>query len=143
MATETTTLVQTLSTLSLHSAAGGPPRDEKEKEQKAPARDEEPYRYAALLPVFNNDQYPPLEPFDHVDPGFRALKHANPRSFLDGATDIVELTPNLGTEVHGVNLAKLTSDERDQLALEVSQYSLRSVSHVSATWRAEAHCLSE
>jgi len=124
MATETTTLVQTLSTLSLKTTAGGPPGDEKEKEQKAPARDEEPYRYAALLPVFNNDQYPPLEPFDHVDPGFRALKHANPRSFLDGATDLVELTPNLGTEVHGVNLAKLTSDERDQLALEVARRGL-------------------
>ena len=61
-----------------------------------------------------------LEPFDHVDPGSRALNHPNPRSFLDGATKIDELTPSLGTEVHGVSLANLNSDERDQLALEVN-----------------------
>ncbi|THH04750.1 hypothetical protein EW145_g5291 [Phellinidium pouzarii] len=83
---------------------------------------EEPYRYAALLPVFSNDRYPPLEPFQHVDPGHRALAHPNPRSFLDSATSVVELTPNLGTEVHGLNLASLTSDERDQVALEVANF---------------------
>lgn len=121
MATETATLIQTLTTLTLRSSTGGPAKEEKEKEQKSGlVRDEEPYRYAALLPVFNNDRYPPLEPFDHVDPGSRALNHPNPRSFLDGATKIDELTPSLGTEVHGVSLANLNSDERDQLALEVN-----------------------
>ena len=85
------------------------------------AQDQEPYRYAALLPVFNNVRYPPLEPFEHVDPGFRALQHPNPRSFLDNATNTFHLTPYLGTEVHGVSLANLTNDERDQLALEASR----------------------
>lgn len=77
------------------------------------------YRYASLLPHFSDTHYPPLLPFDHVDPGFRALSHSNPRSFLDIATEVSLLTPNLGTEVHGVNLATLSNDERDQLALEV------------------------
>ncbi|KAG6888762.1 hypothetical protein C0992_007553 [Termitomyces sp. T32_za158] len=81
-------------------------------------KEEEPYRYAHLLPYFSQDHYPPLTPFEHVDPGHRALSHPNPRSFLDNAT-VVELTPNLGNEVHGVNLATLSDDERDQLALEV------------------------
>ncbi|KAG6866880.1 hypothetical protein C0991_008817 [Blastosporella zonata] len=81
-------------------------------------KEEEPYRYAHLLPHFSHDHYLPLTPFEHVDPGHRALSHPNPRSFLDNAT-VVELTPNLGNEVHGVNLAELANEGRDQLALEV------------------------
>ena len=41
-------------------------------------------------------------------------------SFLHSASSVTELTPNLGTEVRGVNLAALTNDERDQVALEVN-----------------------
>ncbi|KAG1757260.1 TauD-domain-containing protein [Suillus lakei] len=108
---ETVTEVsQPLSTLNLR---GG------HKEQKT-----EPYSYAHLLPHFSPEQYPPLTPFKHEDPGFRALKHTDPRAFLKNATNVVELTPNLGTEVHGVNLATLDSDGRDQLALEVARRGL-------------------
>jgi len=85
----------------------------------------EDYRYANLLPVFPQDEhYPPLTPFDHVDPGSRALTHSNPRAFLDNATSIVQITPHLGEEVRGVNLATLDSDGRDQLALEVARRGL-------------------
>lgn len=87
-----------------------------EEQKKA---EEEPYRYAHLLPFFSTDKYPPLEPFTHVDPGSRALSHSNPRAFLDKATRVIELTPHLGTDVHGINLAELDSNGRDQLALEV------------------------
>ncbi|KAJ7221640.1 TauD-domain-containing protein [Mycena pura] len=82
------------------------------------------YPYKHLLPeVFPtaDGELPRLEDFEHVDPGHRALKHANPRSFLAGATRIFHLTPAIGTEVHGVSLAKLSFDERDQLALEVAR----------------------
>jgi len=85
---------------------------------------QEPYRYSHLLPHFSQDHYPPLTPFDHVDPGHRALTHPNPRSFLDSATSVVELTPNLGSEVQGINLAELSSSDRDQLALEVARRGL-------------------
>ncbi len=78
----------------------------------------EVYKYEHLRPVFIQNTYPPLTPFEHVDPGFRALKHASPRAFLDSATSVVELTPNLGTEVHGIDLASLDSNARDELALE-------------------------
>ncbi|KAI0067960.1 TauD-domain-containing protein [Artomyces pyxidatus] len=92
---------------------------------QAQEQQEEPYRYANLLPHFDPaEHFPPLTPFDHADPGLRALAHPNPRSFLSSATSVVELTPNLGTEVRGVNLAKLDSDGRDQLALEVARRGL-------------------
>jgi sulfonate dioxygenase len=108
-AVETVTQVsQTLTALNLR---GG------DQEQKT-----EPYPYANLLPHFSPEQYPPLTPFKHEDPGFRALKHADPLAFLKNATNVVELTPNLGTEVHGVNLATLDSEGRDQLALGVCQF---------------------
>ncbi|KAH9919111.1 alpha-ketoglutarate-dependent sulfonate dioxygenase [Fomitopsis serialis] len=86
----------------------------------------------AAKPAENNEQskseegthYPPLTPFDHIDPGSRALSHPNPRSFLDHATSITQLTPHLGEEVRGVSLAALDSDGRDQLALEVARRGL-------------------
>ncbi|KIY50630.1 TauD-domain-containing protein [Fistulina hepatica ATCC 64428] len=90
----------------------------------APKTDEPEYKYAHLLPTFPEKTYPILENFEHFDPGHRALKHANPRAFLERASSVVELTPNLGTEVKGLSLASLTSDERDELALEVARRGL-------------------
>lgn len=84
-----------------------------------PNKTEEPYQYAHLLPHFSDDCYPPLVPFDHIDPAFRALTHSNPRSFLDNASSVVRITPHLGTEIRGVQLTSLNGDARDQLALLV------------------------
>jgi sulfonate dioxygenase len=84
--------------------------------------DEEPYLWTRLLPVFDpSEHYPPLTPYEHVDPGFRALSHPNPRSFLSSATRVADLTPHIGTEIEGVNLATLDADGRDQLALEAAR----------------------
>ncbi|KAG9314624.1 TauD-domain-containing protein [Chiua virens] len=85
---------------------------------------EQPYKYAHLLPYFSQDTYPPLIPYEHVDPGFRALNHLDPRTFLKDATSVIELTPNLGTEVRGIRLTDLDGDGRDQLALEVARRGL-------------------
>ncbi|KAG8220067.1 TauD-domain-containing protein [Butyriboletus roseoflavus] len=84
----------------------------------------EAYEYAHLLPYFSQDTYPPLIPFEHVDPGFRALKHPDPRAFLKSATSVIELTPNLGTEVRGICLRDLDNNGKDQLALEVARRGL-------------------
>ncbi|KAJ7621519.1 hypothetical protein DFH06DRAFT_1232782 [Mycena polygramma] len=84
----------------------------------------ETYPYKHFLPEITptaESHQPALEDFEHVDPGHRALKHPNPRAFLSGAKRIIHLTPAIGTEVHGVSLAKLDSDGRDELALEVAR----------------------
>jgi sulfonate dioxygenase len=102
-------------------ARSGP--DSQTKEISASNR----YRYEHLLPYFAHDNYPPLAPFQHIDPGRRALGHLNPRAFLDNATKVTDLTPNLGTEVHGLDLTQLDSTGKDQLALEVIITSRRSL----------------
>lgn len=123
------TLTDALPTLSLRSGAAqdreAKPAEQQQQQQPASqpaaaaAAADPPYRYAHLLPVFSPDHYPPLTPFAHTDPGARALAHADPRAFLAGATAVADLTPHLGTEVHGVSLATLDNVGRDQLALEV------------------------
>lgn len=120
-------ITESLSSLSLRSKA--PENNEADKPANV-------YRYANLLPVFPQDEhYPPLTPFDHVDPASRALNHPDPRAFLANATSIVQLTPHLGEEVRGVNLATLDNDGRDQLALEV-----RGPFHICSQ-RTRAHCV--
>lgn len=116
----TTAITQTLSTLKLQTQAEPEPTASTTQED---AKKEPEYAYAHLLPTFVPDHYPPLTPFEHVDPGSRALSHPNPRAFLDKATSVFEITPKLGTEVTGVNLAELDGNERDQLALEVRRQS--------------------
>lgn len=65
------------------------------------------YPYAKFLPSYDPGlKLPPLEPFEHVDPGHAALLDANPRSFLDGAKE-TSLTPKFGSEIEGIQLSQL------------------------------------
>jgi hypothetical protein len=65
-------------------------------------------------------RYPPWTPFEHYDHG----KDADP-SFKDllpeGQAQVTEVTPFIGSEVHGVQLSQLTDAGKDQLALFVAQ----------------------
>lgn len=63
-------------------------------------------------------EYPPLEPFTHYDHG----KDADPTfpNLLKDA-QVVDITANIGAEVHGVQLSKLSKEGRDELALFVAQ----------------------
>lgn len=119
-ATETLTTLQEPVKLSIQAKVPAQPNV---NAALAEAEQTEEYKYAHLLPVFDpSKKYPPLEPFDHVDPGHRALSHENPRSFLtDRQANVIEITPAIGNEIRGVNLLDLNNDERDQLALEVAR----------------------
>lgn len=80
------------------------------------------YPYAWALPTFHRGtKLPPLEPFEHADPGLRALKHEDPQAFLRSASRVEGLTPRFGSSVEGVQLHKLNAPEKDQLALFVAQ----------------------
>lgn len=91
------------------------------------------YRFDHLLPTFDaNEKYPPLQPYEHDEPGLRALQHPNPQAFLVGAKT-VQLTPAIGAEVDGIDLLKLTKDQKDELALAVAKNKvvvLRNQQHV-------------
>ncbi|GJN90515.1 hypothetical protein Rhopal_003526-T1 [Rhodotorula paludigena] len=83
---------------------------------------EQPYKFQRFLPEWTTLlNLPPLEPFEHIDPGHKALKDPQPRSFLDSAK-LQSVTPNFGTEIQdGVDLTKLDARERAQIALFVAQ----------------------
>ena len=68
----------------------------------------------------NGHRYPPLSLFEHYDHG----KDADP-GFPDllprGLAEVDDITPFIGSEVHGVQLSKLSDAGKDQLALFVAQ----------------------
>ncbi|KAF3934826.1 hypothetical protein ABW19_dt0200728 [Dactylella cylindrospora] len=78
-----------------------------------------PPKYPNYLPTWNPDvKYPPLTPFEHYD----HAKDADPTfpNLLKGAT-VTDLTSNIGAEIEGVQLSKLTNAGKDELALFVAQ----------------------
>ena len=73
------------------------------------------YAYEDLLPSFPTDlHYDPIGKIPYSDKG----KNGDPkfRSLLRDATAIFDYTPKIGTEIHGVNLAKLSDPQKDDLA---------------------------
>ncbi|KAH8678442.1 hypothetical protein BX600DRAFT_431719 [Xylariales sp. PMI_506] len=74
------------------------------------------YKYAAYLPHYTPGKQPPLEEFQHADVGLRADPE---KKALLGApgSNWDEITPAIGTEVHGLQLSALTNQQRDELAL--------------------------
>jgi sulfonate dioxygenase len=70
------------------------------------------YPYKRLLPSYDQGfKLPPLEPFEHHDPGHAALTDPEPQSFLNGAK-VGKLSPKFGTEVTGVQLSALGAQEK-------------------------------
>ncbi|KAI7970138.1 hypothetical protein EIK77_008365 [Talaromyces pinophilus] len=63
--------------------------------------------------------YPPLEPFVHVEHGLHADSAF--KDLLPEGSTIQKLTPTIGSEVHGVQLSKLSAAGKDQLALLVAE----------------------
>lgn len=59
-------------------------------------------------------------PFRHEDPGSR-IKDQGLNSLLSTASHIGEITPLAGSEVMGIQLSKLTPEQRDELAVFVAR----------------------
>ncbi|KAI8372942.1 uncharacterized protein BYT42DRAFT_594807 [Radiomyces spectabilis] len=69
--------------------------------------------------VFPETKYPELESFEHHDPGHKADPAKN--SLYNNAEKIFDLTPHIGTEVHGLQLSQLTDQQKNDLALLVAE----------------------
>ncbi|KAL8825382.1 MAG: hypothetical protein Q9191_004450 [Dirinaria sp. TL-2023a] len=76
--------------------------------------DHESYEHEHLLPTFPDVKWEPLEEVPYNDRGINGDPEF--RNLLAEATDIFDYTPKIGTEILGVNLAKLTAAQKDDLA---------------------------
>ncbi|KAI0031599.1 hypothetical protein K488DRAFT_86672 [Vararia minispora EC-137] len=77
-------------------------------------------RYPRYYPVFKLDEkWPPLQVFDHKDPGARA--DPTKPHLLTGNVKEHILSPFIGSEIHGVQLSQLSPEGLDELALHVAQ----------------------
>ena len=59
---------------------------------------------------------------DHVDAGARA--DPAKRALLSAATEVINLTSHIGTEIVGLQLKDLTSQQKDELALLIAERSV-------------------
>ncbi|ORE01888.1 TauD-domain-containing protein [Rhizopus microsporus var. microsporus] len=69
--------------------------------------------------VYPETKYPSLENFEHHDPGHRA--DPTKASILKQATKVFDLTPHIGTEIHGLQLSQFTDQQKNDLALLVAE----------------------
>ncbi|XHG04227.1 hypothetical protein AWENTII_007504 [Aspergillus wentii] len=72
------------------------------------------YAHEDLLPSFPGIRWGPIEDLPYEDRGI----HGDPkfRNLLRDATDVFDYNPKIGTELHGINLGKLSDAQKDELA---------------------------
>ena len=78
----------------------------------------EDYDHKDLLPAFPDLHWEPLTEQPYHDKGLHG--HPNFQNLFAGASDAFDYNPKIGTEIHGVNLAKLTDAQKDDLARLIS-----------------------
>lgn len=72
-------------------------------------------QYPHYLPTWDRSQsWPPLEPYEHYEHG-KDADTSYPNLFPEGAS-VTELTPSIGSEVHGIQLSALSDKGKDELA---------------------------
>ena len=72
------------------------------------------YEYDDFRPIFPDVHWEPLTEVPYEDRGVQGDPQF--RNLLADATDIFDYNPKIGTEIHGVNLNKLTNAQKDDLA---------------------------
>ena len=76
--------------------------------------DHEFYEYTDLLPTFPDLAWEPLTEVPYHDKGLQG--HSKFQNLLADATDVFDYNPKIGTEIHGVNLARLSDAQKNDLA---------------------------
>lgn len=76
------------------------------------------YEHEDLRPSFPNVHWEPLKETPYHDKGIHGDSQF--RHLLESATDVFDYNPKIGTEIHGVNLAKLTDAQKNDLARLIS-----------------------
>ncbi|TDZ38117.1 Alpha-ketoglutarate-dependent sulfonate dioxygenase [Colletotrichum trifolii] len=83
----------------------------------------EKYKYEDYLPHFTPGLQPPLEEFEHVDVASRADPEKKALLQAPGVT-YEEITPAIGTEIHGLQLSQLNAAQLDELTLLAAERGL-------------------
>ena len=78
----------------------------------------EVYEHEDLRPVYPDMHWPALSEVGYHDKGLQGDPKFS--RLLKEATDVFDYNPTIGTEIHGVNLAKLTDAQKDDLARLIS-----------------------
>jgi sulfonate dioxygenase len=76
--------------------------------------DHDNYDYSHLLPRFPDVKWEPLGEIPYADKGL--LGDPEFKNLRSIASDIFDYTPKIGTEVHGVDLTKLTDAQKNDIA---------------------------
>lgn len=76
------------------------------------------YEHNELRPTFPDLHWGPLTEVPYHDKGI--LGHPQFHNLLADATDIFDYNPKIGTEVEGINLAKLTDAQKNDLGRLIS-----------------------
>lgn len=78
------------------------------------------YPTLPVVPYYYQDAFKLKEkPWEYNDAGIRADKTKS--SLLKAATKVTDLTAHIGTEIEGLQLKNLTNQQRDELALLISE----------------------
>lgn len=81
------------------------------------------YPYRPLKPLYLDDIYNIRgKPWEHVDAGARADK--SKKALLSAATEVIDLTTHIGTEIVGLQLKDLTDQQKDELGLLIAERSV-------------------
>lgn len=81
------------------------------------------YPYRPLKPLYLQDVFKiRSEPRQHVDPGSRA--DPAKKVLFSAASEVIDLTTHIGTEIVGLQLKDLTDQQKDELGLLIAERSV-------------------
>ena len=77
------------------------------------------YKYKDFSPHVTLTSEPALTPYEHIDVATRA--DPEKKAFFAAILNRKDMTPNIGTEVRGIQLSQLTEKQKDEMALYVAE----------------------